>query len=387
MKREAQKHQKRLRFDLVIIPQQDNEYLGGVNGLLDWMAVAQKNGDPLPIEIGGLWHNHFAPLASAEDIDSRSIPHDPKDLAALTARRVGIPVNEPFDYFVASASAGPAKVVLESGMTITVMGPTPKDLESLHKSWRVRARMRTAEDFTGPSERAEKRVITSLVDQTGGFIEGYSSPQIELIRAPDIETEAIGSDTSVANLSSMLLLLEYGGKRLLLCGDAEGGQIIRGLMSAGLLRPDSYSVFDAIHIPHAGSVNNVSPDFFRRVRADRYIFSGDGTYGNPERETLQMLFEARGDARYEVYFNYPIDEIDGLREKEWTKFQHKEKARKKENPDQEVRPDWSPEKQSLAALIAEHSTRAHKAIVIDADRSHVVDLTEGFGRAPPSSGP
>jgi hypothetical protein len=34
-----------------------------------------------------------------------------------------------------------------------------------------------------------------------------------------------------------------------------------------------------------------------------YVFSGDGEHGNPERETLEMLLEARGDVDYTIFPN------------------------------------------------------------------------------------
>jgi hypothetical protein len=67
------------------------------------------------------------------------------------------------------------------------------------------------------------------------------------------------------------------------------------------------SVFrcDLLKIPHHGSDHNVSTDFFRRVVADHYVFSGDGKHDNPELSTLQMLLDARPGQKYTVHFTYP----------------------------------------------------------------------------------
>jgi hypothetical protein len=58
------------------------------------------------------------------------------------------------------------------------------------------------------------------------------------------------------------------------------------------------------------------------------VFSGDGEHGNPERETMEMLFKARGDADYTIHLTYPIDEIDKARQADWKKEQNKERKRK-----------------------------------------------------------
>ncbi len=55
-------------------------------------------------------------------------------------------------------------------------------------------------------------------------------------------------------------------------------------------------------IPHNGSHHNVEIDFFRRVQADRYLFSGDGKHGNPEVATVASLIAARGCDEYRMYF-------------------------------------------------------------------------------------
>src|SRR5207344_790094 len=85
---------------------------------------------------------------------------------------------------------------------------------------------------------------------------------------------------------------------------------------------------DLLKVPHHGSSNNLDKDFFERIIADHYVFSGDGEHGNPERESLEMLLKARGgDDDYQVHLTYPIKEIDVERKKDWEKEQRKERAK------------------------------------------------------------
>ena len=103
-------------------------------------------------------------------------------------------------------------------------------------------------------------------------------------------------DKSFTNLSSIVVLAEAEGKRMLLTGDARGDKVLGGLEMAGLLTTSGDTMHvDVLKVPHHGSANNnIETIFFRRVTADHYVFSGDGEHGNPERETIEMLFEARG---------------------------------------------------------------------------------------------
>ena len=108
---------------------------------------------------------------------------------------------------------------------------------------------------------------------------------------------------------------------------------------------------DLLKVPHHGSANNLDDDFFERITADHYVFSGDGEHGNPEREALQMLLDARGDADYTIHLTYPIEEIDVARQDDWIKEKKKEKRKQEKKPNTKVRPDWSPPKHSPAAFL------------------------------------
>ena len=187
----------------------------------------------------------------------------------------------------------------------------------------------------------------------------------EFLKKKEKKTEAAlaaFADKSVANLSSLVVLAEAGKKRMLLTGDARGDKILEGLELVGLLKPDGKSKIhvDILKGPHHGSNRNVEPIFFRRITADHYVFSGDGEHGNPERETLEMLWAERGDEQYTVHLTYPIDEIDAERKKE---------VKKKGKP-------WSPKKQSLKAFLEENKKFAKKVVIVDENKPHLINLLD-----------
>ena len=109
------------------------------------------------------------------------------------------------------------------------------------------------------------------------------------------------------------------------------------------------------------------------------MFSGNGEHGNPERETLEMLLDARGDADYTIHLTYPIEEIDVERKKDWDKEQQKEKTRKKKNPKVTVRENWSPKKHSLTAFFTEHKDFAKKVSIVEDGEPHVINLLDEVG--------
>jgi hypothetical protein len=77
--------------------------------------------------------------------------------------------------------------------------------------------------------------------------------------------------------------------------------------------------------------------FFERVKANHYVFSGNGENGNPERKTLEMLLDARGNDDFAIHLTYPISEIDTARKADWNKQRDKEVAKKKKKPNTKVR--------------------------------------------------
>jgi hypothetical protein len=170
------------------------------------------------------------------------------------------------------------------------------------------------------------------------------------------------TDTSVPNLSSLVVLAEVGGKRILLTGDARGDKVIEGLELAGLLKKDGKSKIhvDIFKCPHHGSKRNNDPISFHRITADHYVFSGNGEHGNPARETLEMLLGERGDEKYTVHLTYPIDEIDVARKAE---------EKKKGKP-------WSAKKQGLVAFFAENPKFAKKVSIVDEKKPHLINLLD-----------
>ena len=108
-------------------------------------------------------------------------------------------------------------------------------------------------------------------------------------------------DKSVPNLSSLVVLAKVEDKSVLLTGDARGDKIMEGLELVELMPSGGKLHVNILKVPHHGSSNNLAGDFFERITADHYVFSGNGEHGNPERESLEMLSAARGGEKYQIH--------------------------------------------------------------------------------------
>ena len=114
------------------------------------------------------------------------------------------------------------------------------------------------------------------------------------------ETIAAMTDKSVPNLSSIVLMAEAGGKKILMTGDARGDDVLEGLEIAGY-KIDGSMVIDVLKVPHHGSNRNVDLAFFQAVPARTYVISAaGGKHKNPDPDVLDWICEARGEEEFEI---------------------------------------------------------------------------------------
>lgn len=321
-----------LDLRMLMISHIDDDHVNGVVELLQTLREADLDGRELPVRVRTLWHNCFedlvgegaatleaAALASVlSDSGADASDASPADLvgnvgsadpgmsrcARMVAasvpqgrtcrslsRALGIPINvdAPGTDGLISARRDQRPVDLGDGLRFHVLGPLEHRVERLRREW----------------EREMEK----------------ERQRLDAGEAPDPPTAEAAEylDSSVFNLSSLVVLAELGGRRILLPGDARGDDILKGASITGLLEKGKLEV-DVLKIPHHGSDRNVETDFFRRIRARHYLVSANGRHGNPEISTLQMLVEARrGDgAPYTLHFThrfsdfrpgYPVSEL------------------------------------------------------------------------------
>jgi len=276
----------RVKLDLTMVSHIDDDH---INGLLD-LAEEIESGDA-PAEIGLLWHNSLEGLLGETFADGATASvtaavgtHFPqmkddiwaaKVLASVPqgqelhafAKRKGIAdkMNSPFAKIGKSGRrlvmAG-QKAFTIKGLSLTVVGPMADEVEKLRKKW---------------------------------------------IELRDDDITAAFNDRSPYNLSSIVVLAEFGKQRMLLTGDARGDHMLEGLEKASLLKKGKIHV-DLLKVQHHGSQNNVTAEFFEKVTADTYVVSGDHVkFPNPHKKAMTWLADARGKAKYEVFCPYDLD--------------------------------------------------------------------------------
>lgn len=292
-----------LRIDLAMVSHIDDDH---VNGMIDFageLVTELEDSQPLSYDVHTLWHNSFDDVIDdgAEELRtaavaalSAPVPDRRADelrragLAVVAsvgqgrvlrdqARRLGWGVNEPFTGPVALPASGPRRITLGDATTLTVIGPRAAQLEKLHKVW---------DKWLAEHPKAV---------------------------AKDSAATAAFTDNSPYNLSSIVVLAECDGKRILLTGDARGDHVLAGLDAAGIADEGKTHV-DILKLPHHGSIRNLADEFFERITADHYVISADGRDGNPETETLETIARLRADDDFEIHLTNRGGEGD-LRER------------------------------------------------------------------------
>lgn len=291
-----------LPVQLVVVSHIDADHIDGILALTQEAIDARENGDTPVARVLGMWHNSFddtvkpavaavAQVASTEGVQlasldgsvSRSIAKMTTDKTQLVLASVGdgralrsnvqalhIPLNSGFAGALVLAGATPLTKNLGDGLTLTIINPRKPELDALQTDW--------------------AKEIKAL--KKAGKLKTAS------------ESDAIAAefvDASVSNLSSIVVLAQSGGKKILLTGDVRGDFVIQSLEKQKLKKAGKPFHVDILKVPHHGSWRDLADEFFEQITADHYVFSANGKFLNPDLATIKSLLKVRAGDTYTVY--------------------------------------------------------------------------------------
>ena len=258
--------------DLLVVTHVDVDHIGGI------LSCFTDRTDSIPgVSFNDVWFNGWKHL-SGEAITATS----------TTLESMGGAQGEVFSNWLQNHpwnkafQRGPVvrtdlrKICLAEGLSLTVLGPTYNRLTELKPAWRDSvARAIRRGDLTEVADGLERL--------------GPTSPP-RLTSKADLQRLALSpntSDTSTANGSSIILLLEWEGRRILLTGDAYAGDIRDGLVALGEGMPVALDLFK---VPHHGSAQNMTRALVEAVDCPLWVFSSDGTmYRHPDAQAIAQI--------------------------------------------------------------------------------------------------
>ena len=320
----AQLREAHQMLDIVCVSRIDNDHISGILALVEdevaWrkfafqqtiMANARPPSHPRPPQIGEIWHNalyeligrDLAPqvksalatsaglLAGSDDAAALDLASAYENLATgeeaamelsrrISAEQLAIPLNPPAGGELMVRGA-PGETLPLGSIQLYVLGPSDDDLEALRETWK------TWLDEHKAAVAALQRDMLADEEQLGTL-----SPM--LVANPMATDLGKGlSSITEANLASLTLLAEEGDQSLLLTGDADSEEILRGLAHHGKLDAEGSLHVTVLKVQHHGALANVTEAFVEHVTADHYVFCGNGADHNPECLVVQALARAR----------------------------------------------------------------------------------------------
>jgi hypothetical protein len=295
-----------LEIRLLMVSHIDEDHISGLLDLTRMLRDRQEGHLPLPYDILTLWHNSFDDIAGrinasiGADVPVAQVLAKAKPKTAdgaaivasvaqgrqlrLDADALGLNMNSGFDDMIMFDSAAKA-LNIAAKLSFTVLGPRQAELDALEGKWRkeVKALLK--------KQKAKKKA------GDGGGSE-LNAADLQALAAEFI-------DDSIHNLSSIVVLAAFDGKRILFTGDARGDFILDSLREAKLLTRGKLAV-DVFKVPHHGSVRNAALELFETVVADHYVFSANGRDGNPDPPTFDLIFKARPTGRYHLWLTNDV---------------------------------------------------------------------------------
>jgi beta-lactamase superfamily II metal-dependent hydrolase len=128
------------------------------------------------------------------------------------------------------------------------------------------------------------------------------------IKLSDFDLSIWNEDDSIENGSSISVMTEYDGIRILWLADAHPSDLVSTLNSLGYNKGNKVEC-DWIKVAHHGSKANNSDELFSLIDCRKFLFSADGknTHKLPTKESIARILrnEHRNfDAHYRLYFTY-----------------------------------------------------------------------------------
>jgi hypothetical protein len=267
--------------DLLLLSHIDADHIDGLLELAE---------DPAPPVVpAAVWYNGFdelktlTPPGALQPFGFKAGDAYSKALAAK-----GWPLNAAFGGKAIFVEEHPAPFAF-AGLELTLVSPSRAKLNKLRTEWNQWRAPKPTPAAPTPGAGLQafgKRAMPAVLD-------------VEALSAPS------GTDSTAPNGSSIALVAEYDGRRVLLAADAHPDVLLASLTALGA--GGRYPV-DLVKLPHHGSRANLTREVIEALDCRRFAVSTNGTvFGHPDPEAISRVLKFAGEGRKTLYFNYASD--------------------------------------------------------------------------------
>lgn len=269
------------RFELLIVTHVDDDHIDGILGLLgDTSSQAT---------FGEVWFN--------DRVDHTGAAGPVSVTQGNELSRLLLAQHQPWN--VAFGGRGVAvqptgklpRLNLAGNMRVTLLSPGTAELTALRDNWPA-AVAGTA--LAGPDSPPLPPGIAAV---------RICPPQNLIGNLAQIAARSFHEEKTETNASSIAILLESYGRRLLLGADARADVLARGLRRLAAERSEDPFRIDAYKVAHHGSENNTSFDLLSTMTCRTFLFSTNGGQGycHPHEEAIARIVTTR--QRAVLHFN------------------------------------------------------------------------------------
>lgn len=265
-------------FELLIVTHVDRDHIEGILALL-----TNSNNK---VKFDDIWFNGWRHLPGSgfEDFG----PVQGEKLTTLLIKS-DISWNKRFNKkrVVVSKTGTLPSYDLQDGMKLFLLSPGIEQLKTLRPVWKSKCRKAGLDPSIVPKDPTPV---------PSGF-EVLGPPNIEVL-----SNRPFDCDESETNGSTIAVLAEYEGRRILLAGDGYPNVILESIKR--LVGSNEQLKLDAFKLPHHGSKANITRDLLERIDCKRYLFSTNGAYfQHPDKEAIARVIKFGGQ-KTQLIFNY-----------------------------------------------------------------------------------
>jgi hypothetical protein len=274
------------RFELIVMSHVDADH---VEGILRLFSPSRPE-----FSVGKVWFNGWRQLEPKHKLLG---PEQGEFLSALLTQRVKTDVWDANGLPMVVPDEGALPQSSFSGITLTLISPSPLKLKRMKKEWENK--VRGVKLTPGDLEEAWRR----LGDKKK-FL-----PKEGLLGKKELDDTLIDQfkiDPARANGSSIAFLAEVGKKSVLFLADAHPDVVVSSVERLCKSRGKAVLEVDAVKVAHHGSKANTSKALLEVVKSPRWIISTNGDiFGHPDKACMERLLKQASPQA--LYFNYDSD--------------------------------------------------------------------------------
>lgn len=277
-------------IDVLILTHYDEDH---ISGLIEFFSRHKEDKEE---KIGQVWVNG-AHLIYYDDDENTAVAYDNAFNLASCLKRLK---SHGFIGQWRDSLTNEEKPIITDDYRIDILSPTKNILETLEKKFHDYVDEHGLQDDSDMDEEVSfSRVISDSKTALWKLAEKPLTPK-----------------TTFMNWTSIAILLQAEGKKILLMGDADVNVVTDAILKLQQLSElfESPLKVDLMKVSHHGSKANISKRFLGLIDCQNYLFTTNGGSGgayHPDRQTIAYIwkYSKNQNSKLNLYFNYPLSTI------------------------------------------------------------------------------